>query len=132
MRRLAAHPVPRGEQPPWWRDAAHWEFDWRASVIAPAPHEWPWDRALERQHLAVLRTARTRTCSSATAVAVLRPRRRPDVAHRVDRPGGRPAAGAGDADVARATPIARWPTCCCADGGVGRWPPMPAGWGAAV
>ncbi len=44
-----------GEPPPWWRSAAHWEFDWRSTHIADGAHQWPWDRRLERQHLAVLR-----------------------------------------------------------------------------
>lgn len=46
----------RGETPPRWRNAAHWEYDWRALVIDDVAHEWPWDRSLERQHLATLRT----------------------------------------------------------------------------
>jgi arylsulfatase A-like enzyme len=45
-----------GDRPPWWRSAAHWEYDWRWEYIAFGPHEWPWDRRLERQNLAVLRT----------------------------------------------------------------------------
>ncbi len=45
-----------GEDPPWWRDAAHWEYDWRWEHILFGPHDWPWDRRLERQNLAVLRT----------------------------------------------------------------------------
>lgn len=49
-------PLLRGEEPPWWRDAAHWEYDWRGELISPgSPPEWPWDRRLERQHLAVRR-----------------------------------------------------------------------------
>lgn len=45
-----------GETPPRWRDAAHWEYDWRAMVI-------PWqgdsagdDAPLETMYLAVTRT----------------------------------------------------------------------------
>ena len=49
-------PLLHGEEPPWWRDAAHWEFDWRDALLAFGPHEWPWDRRLERQNLAVRRT----------------------------------------------------------------------------
>jgi arylsulfatase A-like enzyme len=45
-----------GDEPPWWRDAAHWEYDWRWEHILFGPHEWPWDRRLERQNLAVLRS----------------------------------------------------------------------------
>ena len=43
-------------EPPWWRDRAHWEYDWRDQFIGPAANEWPWDRRLERQHLTVSRT----------------------------------------------------------------------------
>ena len=25
-------PFLRGEEPPWWRDAAHWEYDWRDAL----------------------------------------------------------------------------------------------------
>jgi arylsulfatase A-like enzyme len=45
-----------GAQPPWWREAAHWEYDWRWEHVGRG-QEWPWDRRLERQHLAVLRSA---------------------------------------------------------------------------
>lgn len=55
---LPLSPFLRGEKPSWWRDAAHWEFDWRFGYIGQGPHDWPWDRRLERQHLAVLRNAR--------------------------------------------------------------------------
>ena len=48
-------PFLRGESPPWWRDAAHWEYDWRFGLIADGPSPWPWDRRLERQNLAVRR-----------------------------------------------------------------------------
>ena len=45
-----------GVSPPWWRDAAHWEFDWRTMLIGSGPPPpWPWDRRLEQQHLAVRR-----------------------------------------------------------------------------
>ena len=56
---LPLTPFLRGEAPPWWRDAAHWEFDWRDIYITDEPNEWPWDRRLERQHLAVRRDAST-------------------------------------------------------------------------
>lgn len=52
---LPLTPFLRGEQPPWWRTAAHWEYDWRDTFIDGSAHEWPWDRRLERQHLATLR-----------------------------------------------------------------------------
>lgn len=46
----------RGEQPPWWRDAACWEYDWRWEYITRGPHPWPWDRRLQSMHLSVRRT----------------------------------------------------------------------------
>jgi arylsulfatase A-like enzyme len=53
---LSLTPFIRGEAPPWWRDAAHWEFDWRGGFIPYGPLDWPWDRRLERQNLAVVRS----------------------------------------------------------------------------
>lgn len=48
-----------GERPPWWREAAHWEYDWRWEYIAFGPHTWPWDRRLEAMHLTVSRSETT-------------------------------------------------------------------------
>lgn len=48
-----------GTTPPWWRDAATWEFDWRFALIPFGEYVWPWDRRLEQQHLTVRRTADT-------------------------------------------------------------------------
>jgi arylsulfatase A-like enzyme len=46
-----------GEAPPWWRDAAHWEFDWRSEFIPFfGPGEWPWDRRSDDLSLAVVRS----------------------------------------------------------------------------
>ena len=55
MRGLPLTPFLKAETPPIWREAAHWEYDWRAGFIAREPHAWPWDRRLERQNLAVRR-----------------------------------------------------------------------------
>ena len=52
-------PFLEGGEPPWWRDAAHWEYDWRWENILFGPHDWPWDRRLERQNLAVVRSDST-------------------------------------------------------------------------
>ena len=52
-------PFLHGGSPPWWRDAAHWEYDWRDVFIRHPPHDWPWDRRLERMHLAVRRDRST-------------------------------------------------------------------------
>ena len=49
-------PFLAGEVPDRWRQAAHWEYDWRSMLIGSVAHEWPWDRTLERQHLTVQRT----------------------------------------------------------------------------
>ena len=49
-------PFLRGEQPASWRDAAYYEWDWRDVFIPHGDHDWPWDRRLERQNLAVRRS----------------------------------------------------------------------------
>ena len=54
---LPLTPFLAGEDPPWWREAAHWEYDWRDRFVGHVPvADWPWDRRLERHHLVVLRT----------------------------------------------------------------------------
>ena len=45
-----------GTEPPWWRDAAHWEYDWRFALIPSDRYEWPWRRRLEQLNLAVRRS----------------------------------------------------------------------------
>jgi arylsulfatase A-like enzyme len=55
---LPLTPFLRGEDPPLWRTAAHWEWDWRSVFIPLSDHPWPWDRRLERCNLAVLRGER--------------------------------------------------------------------------
>lgn len=46
-----------GDEPPRWRTSTHWEYDWRSMMVRTVAHEWPWDRVLEDQHLAVIRTS---------------------------------------------------------------------------
>lgn len=53
---LPLTPFLAGEAPPWWREAAHWEYDWRDRFVGWSEVDWPWDRRLEQHHLAVLRT----------------------------------------------------------------------------
>jgi arylsulfatase A-like enzyme len=53
---LPLTPFLDGAEPPSWRSAAHWEYDWRTLLVSTVAHEWPWDRMLESQHLTVLRT----------------------------------------------------------------------------
>ena len=125
-------PFLRGDAPARWRHATHWEYDWRAQAISSTPHEWPWDRALERRHLAVHRDDRyayvqfgngSWRCFDVAADPTWRTE--------VDDPGVvLPLAQAmltwrsGHADRTLADLVIG------ADGG-GRWPPLPAGWGAA-
>jgi arylsulfatase A-like enzyme len=45
-----------GGRPASWRDAAFYEWDWRDAYIPTGEHQWPWDRRLERQNLAVRRS----------------------------------------------------------------------------
>ena len=52
-----ADPVPaRRAAAASWRSAAYYEWDWRDVFIPHGDHEWPWDRRLERQNLAVRRS----------------------------------------------------------------------------
>jgi arylsulfatase A-like enzyme len=53
---LPLQPFLEGSEPPWWRTAAHYEWDWRYLFIGPEPAPWPLDRTLERQNLAVVRS----------------------------------------------------------------------------
>jgi arylsulfatase A-like enzyme len=52
---LPLTPMLDGADPPWWRTAAHYEFDWRQLTLASGPHRWPWDRVVESQSLVVAR-----------------------------------------------------------------------------
>jgi arylsulfatase A-like enzyme len=52
-------PFLHGEVPVRWRDAAHYEFDWRSELIPYVQHEWPWDRRFEEMQLSVVRTTDT-------------------------------------------------------------------------
>jgi arylsulfatase A-like enzyme len=118
-----------GDEPRRWRDAAHWEYDWRGYLIPGVPSTWPWDRALEQMHLATLRTDDhayvqfgdgTWRCFDLAADPTWRTT--------VDDP-------------AIVLPLAQqmltWRSrhtdrlladMLCQDGGVGRWPPMPDSW----
>lgn len=127
---LPLTPFLKGEAPPWWREAAHWEFDWRGGFIADGPSPWPWDRRLERHNLAV------RRCESAAYVhfgdgssLCFDLAADPTWRTRIADPG---------AILAQAQALLTW-RARLADrtltgmlvegGGRGRWPQMPPGWG---
>ncbi len=119
--------------PPRWRHAVHWEYDWRGLAIATTPHDWPWDRALERRNLTVHREEDLAYVQFGDGSwlcfdLALDPTWRTEVD-----------------DPARVLPLAQamltWRSehaertladlVLGPDGG-GRWPPMPAGWRAVM
>jgi len=122
-------PLLAGEEPPWWRTSAHWEFDWRSVIVAMVAHEWPWDRTLERQNLAVVRAEDaayvhfgdgSSLCFDLAADPTWRtPVEDPAVV----------LALAQDLLTWRATHADRTlADLVLEDGGVGRWPAMPTDW----
>ncbi len=50
-------PFLKGVTPIEWRTAAHYEWDWRFLFIGTDTQDWPEQRFLERQNLAVLRSS---------------------------------------------------------------------------
>jgi arylsulfatase A-like enzyme len=126
---LPLTPFLRGEDPPWWRDAAHWEFDWRFSFIANGPHPWPWDRRLERQNLAVLRSERAAYVQFGDGTY-----RCFDLAK---DPTWRTEATDKEIILQHAQAMLTWRSqhaertltgMLLENGGIGRWPVMPNGW----
>ena len=123
-------PFLRGEAPPWWRDAAHWEFDWRTASLRDGPHPWPWDRRLETRSLTVSRDEATAyvhfadgtwLCFDLTA-----------------DPTGRTPVTDPAVVLEQAQRLLTWRAqnadrtltgMLIDEGAVGRWPPMPEGWG---
>ena len=123
-------PFLRGEAPPWWRDAAHWEFDWRFGLIADGPSPWPWDRRLERQNLAVRRDETgayvhfgdgSWLCFDLAADPTWRTAQT-DPASVLDRAQAMLTWRARHADRTLTGMLVE-------GGGIGRWPAMPADWG---
>ena len=103
-RSATACPSPRScaaSEPPWWRDAAHWEYDWRWEYISrrPAPLALGPPARVQAPRGAALGVGGLRAVRR-RGVALLRPRRRPDVAHRGHRSGGGARARPGHAHVA--------------------------------
>jgi arylsulfatase A-like enzyme len=127
---LPLTPFLKGEVPPLWREAAHWEFDWQGSLIPHGPHDWPWDRRLERQNLAALRTRDGAYVHFGDGSAVA-----------FDL-GADPSWRTEITDPARVLDLAQamltWRArhtdrtltgMLIENGGIGRWPEMPEGWG---
>jgi arylsulfatase A-like enzyme len=127
---LPLTPFLRGETPPWWRDAAHWEYDWRANQIPNGPHAWPWDRRLEDKSLTAMRTETIGYVQFADGSSLCF-----DLAA---DPTWRTRVTDPAVILAMAQAMLAWRAqhadrtmsgLLLQDGGVGRWPPMPEGWG---
>jgi len=52
---MPLQPFLEGIEPAEWRRAAHYEWDWRHLLIGTTDSQWPMERTLERQNLAVVR-----------------------------------------------------------------------------
>jgi arylsulfatase A-like enzyme len=126
----ALTPFLRGEPPASWRDAAHWEFDWRSASISRndgVPE--PWDRRLERRSLAAMRTADTAYVQFGDGAALAFDLAG-DPTWRTPRTSAESILPLAQAMLAwRAQHADRTLTGMLTEaGGVGRWPPLPAGW----
>ncbi len=128
---LPLTPLLHGERPAWWRDAAHWEFDWRSASIAKGGDPDPWDRRLERRSLAALRTADGAYVQFADGAALAF-----DLAA---DPTWRTPLSDADSVLPLAQATLAWRAqhadrtltgMLTEAGGVGRWPPLPEGWAA--
>jgi len=127
----ALTPFLLGEAPRAWRAAAHWEFDWRAHAIsggAAVPEAW--DRRLERRNLAVLRGKDAAYVqfgdgASLTFDLAADPTWRTQVTDPVAILPLAQAMLAWRAQHADRTLTGMLTKA----GGIGRWPPMPEGWG---
>lgn len=121
-------PFLRGETPPTWREAAHWEFDWRSAGIGPENPD-PTDRRLERRNLAVLRTRAAALVQFADGTHLAF-----DLAA---DPSWRTELVGPAEHLALAEQMLAWRMqhqertlsgMLIEKGGIGRWPPMPNGW----
>ena len=84
-------PFLSGEEPPWWREAAHWEYDWRWEYIfRPAYLALGPPARVQAPHGVAFATSVAYVQYGGRRVALLRPRRRPDLEYRDHRPGRRP------------------------------------------
>lgn len=127
---LPLTPFVKGETPVSWREAAHWEFDWRANSISQGIPEWPWDRRLELQSLAVLRSRDAAYVHFADGSALCFDLAADSTWRTVLTDSAR-VLGLAQALLSwRAVHADRTLTgMLVRDGGIGRWPAMPEGWG---
>jgi arylsulfatase A-like enzyme len=123
-------PFLHGQAPPWWREAGHWEWDWRGGLIAEGPHPWPWDRRLERQNLAVRRGESAAYVHFADGSSLCF-----DLA---EDPTWRTTTNDPVTVLGQAQALLTWRArhadrtltgMLVEGGGIGRWPEMPAHWG---
>jgi arylsulfatase A-like enzyme len=128
---LPLTPFLDGRQPPLWREAAHYEFDWRGAFIPFGPQDWPWDRRLDQQCLAV-RLSETSAYVQFGDGSFLCFDLAADPCWRTEV--SDPAIVLREAQAMltwRARHAERTLTGMLIDNGVaGRWPVMPEGWGA--
>lgn len=126
---LPLGPWLRGETPPQWRDAAHYEYDWRGSYIPRGPHHWPWDRRLERQSLAVARYHDAAYVQFADGDSLCFDLAADPTWHTRLADTSRQLRYAQDMLAWRAKHLDRTLTgMLIENGGIGRWPPLPADW----
>jgi arylsulfatase A-like enzyme len=123
-------PFLEGRTPDQWRGAAHWEFDWRSSYIAQGPHEWPWDRRLERMNLAVRRSEKAAYVHFGDGSNIAFDLAA-DPSWRTQLTDPRDILREAQAMLTwRAQHTDRTMTGMLVEnGGIGRWPPMPKDWG---
>ncbi len=123
-------PFLEGRTPDQWRDAAYWEFDWRSSYIAQGPHDWPWDRRLERMNLAVRRSEKAAYVHFGDGSSIAFDLAA-DPSWRTQLSDPRDILREAQAMLTwRAQHTDRTMTGMLVEnGGIGRWPPMPKDWG---
>ncbi len=124
----ALTPFLHGETPADWRDAAHWEFDWRGADIRAGADTW--NPSQETKSLAVLRTAGAAYVQFADGDALAF-----DLA--ADPTWRTPLTDPAQM-LKHAQSMLAWRAqhtdrtltgMLDEGGGIGRWPPMPEGWG---
>ena len=127
---LPLTPFLAAEDPPHWREAAHWEWDWRNSFIPDGPHVWPWDRRLETKCLAVRRSEKVGYVQFGNGDGLAF-----DLAA---DPTWRTPVVDSAVILAQAQAMLAWRMAhadrtmtgmLIENGGIGRWPPMPDNWG---